>query len=75
MHNRADPRADVAEFSAPTGFALDHGLDARNTFFVFAFFPIAMVVLLSILGRIQRTLPPDLDGSLIPASAAAPVRT
>jgi AAHS family 4-hydroxybenzoate transporter-like MFS transporter len=57
------------------GFALDNGLDARNTFFVFAFFPIAMVVLLGFLGRIQRTLPADQDGSLLPATASATVRT
>jgi AAHS family 4-hydroxybenzoate transporter-like MFS transporter len=57
------------------GFSLDHGLDARGTFFVFAFFPAAMVILLGVLGRIQRTLPPDEDGSLLPAPAAVPTRT
>jgi AAHS family 4-hydroxybenzoate transporter-like MFS transporter len=46
------------------GFSLDHGLDAKDTFFVFAVFPIAMVTLLAILGRVQRGLPADQDGSL-----------
>jgi MFS transporter, AAHS family, 4-hydroxybenzoate transporter len=49
------------------GFSLDHGLDARDTFFVFAVFPIAMVVLLAALGRIQRGLPADQEGTLQPA--------
>jgi MFS transporter, AAHS family, 4-hydroxybenzoate transporter len=48
------------------GFSLDHGLDARDTFFVFAVFPIVMVVLLAALGRIQRGLPADQEGTLQP---------
>jgi AAHS family 4-hydroxybenzoate transporter-like MFS transporter len=52
------------------GFVMDQGVDARGTFFVFAFFPVAMVVLLVALGRVQRGLPADADGALhVPAPA------
>jgi AAHS family 4-hydroxybenzoate transporter-like MFS transporter len=58
------------------GFSLDHGLDAKDTFFVFAVFAVfavAMVALLAILGRIQRGLPADQDGSLrAPVGKLAP---
>lgn len=46
------------------GVLLDSGMNARGTFFVFAFFPVAMVVAMSVLGRIQRGLPTTADGSL-----------
>lgn len=36
----------------------------NGTFFVFAFFPVDMVGLLVVLGRIQRGLPADADGAL-----------
>lgn len=46
------------------GLLLDEGLSAKGTFFVFAIFPVAMVVLLAVLGRVQRGLPPEAEGSL-----------
>ncbi|MGP4021196.1 MFS transporter [Saccharopolyspora sp. 5N708] len=46
------------------GLLLDAGVGAKGTFFVFAIFPVAMVVLLAVLGRVQRGLPADVDGSL-----------
>jgi AAHS family 4-hydroxybenzoate transporter-like MFS transporter len=46
------------------GVLLDGGMDARGTFFVFAFFPVAMVIAMTVLGRIQRGLPATADGSL-----------
>ncbi|MCI2417806.1 MFS transporter [Saccharopolyspora sp. K220] len=54
------------------GLLLDNGIDAKGTFYVFAIFPVAMVVLLAVLGRIQRGLPADADGSLRPASGPQP---
>ncbi|NKQ51422.1 MFS transporter [Amycolatopsis sp. K13G38] len=47
------------------GFALDHGVGVRGTFFVFAVFPIVMVVALVALGRVQRGLPAGADGSML----------
>jgi MFS transporter, AAHS family, 4-hydroxybenzoate transporter len=52
------------------GVLLDSGVGARATFFVFACFPIAMVLLLSVLGRVQRKLPSTVEGSLRPPPAA-----
>lgn len=46
------------------GALLDAGLSAKGTFFVFAIFPLAMVVLLAVLGRVQRGLAPDAEGAL-----------
>jgi MFS transporter, AAHS family, 4-hydroxybenzoate transporter len=46
------------------GVLLDSGMNARGTFFVFAFFPVAMVIAMTVLGRIQRGLPATADGSL-----------
>ncbi|MFI5614876.1 MFS transporter [Amycolatopsis sp. NPDC051903] len=46
------------------GLLLDDGISAKGTFFVFAIFPVAMVVVLAVLGRIQRTLPAGAEGSL-----------
>jgi AAHS family 4-hydroxybenzoate transporter-like MFS transporter len=67
--NGAGWATSVAKFGAMlgpwlAGFVMDHGLDARGTFFVFGFFPVAMVVLLVVLGRIQKGLPAGADGSL-----------
>jgi AAHS family 4-hydroxybenzoate transporter-like MFS transporter len=67
--NGAGWATSMAKFGAMlgpwlAGFVMDHGLDARATFFVFAFFPVAMVVILVVLGRVQRGLPADVDGSL-----------
>jgi MFS transporter, AAHS family, 4-hydroxybenzoate transporter len=67
--NGAGWATSMAKFGAMlgpwlAGFVMDHGLDARGTFFVFAFFPVAMVGLLVVLGRIQKRLPADADGSL-----------
>jgi len=67
--NGAGWATSMAKFGAMlgpwlAGFVMDHGLDARGTFFVFAFFPLAMVVLLVVLGRVQRGLPAEADGSL-----------
>ncbi|OLT04660.1 hypothetical protein BJF90_21660 [Pseudonocardia sp. CNS-004] len=73
--NGAGWATSMAKFGAMlgpwlAGFVMDHGVDARGTFFVFAFFPVAMVVLLVVLGRIQKSLPADSDGSLqVPAPA------
>lgn len=53
------------------GVLLDGGVSARGTFFVFAFLPVAMVVLLAVLGRIQRGLPATVDGSLRTAATQA----
>lgn len=52
------------------GLLLDHGVTAKGTFFYFAIFLIAMIVLLAILGRAQRGLPADVDGSLRLITAA-----
>jgi AAHS family 4-hydroxybenzoate transporter-like MFS transporter len=46
------------------GLLLDQGVTAKGTFFVFAIFPVAMVVLLAVLGRVQRGLPAEAEGSL-----------
>jgi MFS transporter, AAHS family, 4-hydroxybenzoate transporter len=67
--NGAGWATSMAKFGAMlgpwlAGFVMDQGLDARGTFFVFAFFPVAMVVMLFALGRVQRGLPADVDGSL-----------
>src|SRR5690606_16451977 len=67
--NGAGWATSVAKFGAMlgpwlAGFFMDHGVDARGTFFVFGFFPVAMVVLLVVLGRIQKGLPAGADGSL-----------
>lgn len=67
--NGAGWATSMAKFGAMlgpwlAGFVMDHGVDARGTFFVFAFFPVAMVALLVVLGRIQKGLPADADGSL-----------
>jgi AAHS family 4-hydroxybenzoate transporter-like MFS transporter len=51
------------------GRLLDSGLSAKGTFFVFAVFPVAMVVLLTTLGRVQRGLPAGAEGSLRLAAA------
>jgi MFS transporter, AAHS family, 4-hydroxybenzoate transporter len=51
------------------GLLLDHGVTAKATFFVFAIFPIVMLVLLAILGRVQSGLPAGVDGSLRPVAA------
>lgn len=51
------------------GLLLDNGLGAKGTFFVFAVFPVAMVVLLATLGHVQRRLPADAEGSLFPVPA------
>lgn len=73
--NGAGWATSMAKFGAMlgpwlAGFVMDHGVDARGTFFVFAFFPVAMVVLLVVLGRVQKSLPADSDGSLqVPAPA------
>jgi AAHS family 4-hydroxybenzoate transporter-like MFS transporter len=56
------------------GVLLDGGLDARGTFYVFAIFPAAMAVLLTVLGRVQRSLPADADGSLRPAASGDATR-
>jgi MFS transporter, AAHS family, 4-hydroxybenzoate transporter len=53
------------------GVLLDGGLDARGTFYVFAIFPVVMVVLLVWLGRVQRGLPAGTDGSLQPVTSGA----
>jgi MFS transporter, AAHS family, 4-hydroxybenzoate transporter len=54
------------------GFLLDSGLTAKGTFFFFAIFLVAMVVVLTALGRIQRRLPAGAEGSLQPLPAAQP---
>ena len=46
------------------GLIMDNGLGAQGTFFVFAIFPVVMSVLLLVLGRIQRRLPPEAEGAL-----------
>lgn len=76
--NGAGWATSMAKFGAMlgpwlAGFSLDHGLDARGTFFVFAFFPITMVVLLVALGRVQKSLPAAAEGSLRPVEPAVPV--
>lgn len=51
------------------GRLLDSGLSAKGTFFVFAVFPLAMIILLTTLGRVQRGLPAGAEGSLHPSAA------
>ncbi|HET6499145.1 MAG TPA: MFS transporter [Amycolatopsis sp.] len=56
------------------GVIMDGGLGARGTFFVFAFFPLAMAALLVLLGRAQRRLPEDADGALWVSAAGGATR-
>ncbi|RTL67732.1 MAG: MFS transporter [Pseudonocardiaceae bacterium] len=53
------------------GVLLDGGLSAQGTFYVFAIFPVLMVVLLVVLGRVQRTLPAGADGAVHPLPEAS----
>ena len=51
------------------GVVMDATHAARPTFYVFAVFPLVMGVLLFVLGRVQRRLPADADGALVPEGA------
>lgn len=73
--NGAAWATSIAKFGAMlgpwlAGVILDASHDApQPTFFVFAVFPLVMGVLLLALGRVQRRLPADADGALVPRGA------
>jgi len=76
--NGAAWATSIAKFGAMlgpwlAGVLLDGGFEAKETFYVFALFPLAMSLLLFALGRAQRRLPADAEGSL-PAGRGLAVR-
>ncbi len=60
------------------GVILDAGLGAHGAFTVFAACPAVMVLVLFVLGRVQRRLPAEAEGALsveAPTTGVTPVRT
>jgi MFS transporter, AAHS family, 4-hydroxybenzoate transporter len=56
------------------GVLMDGGLGTQGTFFVFALFPLLMSGMLLGVGRVQRRLRPEDEGSLQPLLARSPSR-
>ena len=66
--NGAGWATSMAKFGAMlgpwlAGALMDGGFSAKSTFFVFAFFPLAMSMLLVAIGRIQASLPAGTEGA------------